>query len=342
MRAVIFPSIGIIFLIITWLWFPFLHDPAYNEEKPVAEVLMELGEEALPHQPDFSIPGVSVDAGRRLVLEGIGAKKNGKADGRQSKHFVCTSCHNVQREDPDLSQADPEARLPYVYAKGLPFLQGSALYGVVNRTSFYNGDYDKKYGDLVVNARHNLREAIQLCATECAQGRSLEPWEMESVLAYLWTIDLKMGDLNLNEKEQDQIDRALRRQKPDSSSVSMVKMHYLEASPATFVTPPEDRTEGYAPVGEPGRGQLVYELSCLHCHERQRYAFFELDNSKMSFEFLLKHLPRYTRYSTYQVARYGTSPLNGKRAYMPHYPLEKMSNQQMEDLRAYIEWRASE
>ena len=41
----------------------------------------------------------------------------------------------------------------------IPFLQGTALYGAVNRTSFYNGDYEKKYGSLVSKARNDLREA---------------------------------------------------------------------------------------------------------------------------------------------------------------------------------------
>lgn len=339
-KAVLFPSIGVVLLLLSWIWSPFVSGPVLHEEKPVSEVLLELGDDPQPHQPDFSIPGVSVEAGRRLVLEGIGSRKNGKSGGRQSKHFVCTSCHNVEREDPDLSRADPEARLKYVQEKGIPFLQGSALYGVVNRTSFYNGDYDKKYGDLVVNARNDLRGAIQLCATECAQGRSLEDWEMESVLAYLWTIDLKLGDLNLNAKDVDKIERALRMKKPDTTAVALVKEHFLQASPATFEIPPEDRKEGYKAEGNAENGRLIYELSCLHCHQKQRYSFFELDDSEMSFDFLLKHLPRYTRYSAYQVMRYGTSPLNGKRAYMPHYTLEKMSNSQVEDLRAYIELRA--
>lgn len=327
---------------LSWIWSPFSPEDVVFEEKPVVEVLEELGDDPLPHRPDLSIAGASVEAGRRLVTEGIGSNKKGHSNGRQSKHFVCTSCHNIEREDPDLSQADPEARLAFVQEKGLPFLQGTALYGVINRSSFYNGDYDKKYGDLVVKARNNLREAIQLCATECAQGRSLEPWEMESVLAYLWTIDLKLGDLNLTDKDQDQIMRALRMKKPDEEAVALIRSHFLSASPATFRTPPEDRKTGYAVQGDPAKGKLVYELSCLHCHAEKRYSFFELDDSKMSFQFLNNHFARYTRYSAYQVARYGTSPLNGKKAYMPHYPLEKMSDQQMEDLRAYVAQRAGE
>ena len=102
----------------------------------------------------------------RIVLGFIGC-------GKQSKHFVCTSCHNIQKEDPDLSIADPQARLEYARDMELPYLPGTTLYGAVNRTSFYNGDYEKKYGDLVKPARNNLREAIQLCAVECSQGRAL-------------------------------------------------------------------------------------------------------------------------------------------------------------------------
>jgi len=56
----------------------------------------------------------------------------------------------------------------------------------------------------------------------------------------------------------------------------------------------------------------------------------------MTFRFLEKHLFVYDRYSIYQVVRWGTSPLTGKKAYMPQYTAEKMSVQQLEDLRAYI------
>jgi mono/diheme cytochrome c family protein len=232
---------------------------------------------------------------------------------------------------------DPQARLLYAKEKGLPYLQGTALYGAVNRTNFYNGDYDKKYGDLVTKARNNLREAIQLCAIECSQGRSLKRWEMESVLAYLWTIDLKMGDLNLSEKENTKINKHLANGNTNDASIALLKSKYLQASPATFINPPENRKEGNSYEGNPENGKLIYDLSCLHCHNQQRYSFFELSDSEDSYDFLAKHVTRYTRYSVYQVGRYGTSPLPGKRAYMPQYTEEKMSREMMEDLRAFLE-----
>ena len=316
-------------------------EPMVDLDTGLAKVLELLGATENFVKPDYSIPGVSVEVGRDLIYTGKAEKKGSGKTKQQSKHFVCTSCHNMKREDPDLRFSDPQARLLYAKKNGLPFLPGTTLYGAVNRTNFYNGDYEQKYGDLVKPARNNIREAIQLCAVECSQGRALEPWEMESVLAYLWTIELKLKDLNLTEGDLQEINRALSGDSGRGAMVRKLKGLYLDGSPATFVTPPEDRKMGYeVTAGNPGNGKMIYDLSCKHCHEDGRYAFFELDDSWFSFRFLEKHFPRYTRYSGYQVIRYGTSPITGKRAYMPNYTLEKMSHQQLEDLRAYVEQQA--
>ncbi|GAB4242393.1 MAG: hypothetical protein Kow0027_00750 [Saprospiraceae bacterium] len=303
--------------------------------KPVAEVLEGLGDAPLPHKPDLSVPGASVENGRDLVLYGSALGPDGRLGKRISRHFVCTACHNVERDEPDLSQTNPVARLEYVASKGLPYLQGSALYGIVNRTGFYNGDYYKKYGDLVTKARHDLREAIQLCATECSQGRLLEDWEMESVLAYLWTIGLKMEDLKLSEQEYQLIAEA-KNGDEQGKAIATIKEKYLSGMPATFVDPPEDRKRNQPVTGDASRGKLIYELSCLHCHQDRRYSFFLLDSSQLSLQFLDKHFSKYDRYSVYQVVRYGTSPVPWKRAYMPQYTLEKMDEQMLEDLRTYL------
>ncbi len=322
------------FLSNEWLKTPTL---VVSEETPVSKVLLELGDAPADHLPDLSIDGASAEVGRDIVLTGVAQKPGWGKTNKQSNHFVCSSCHNIEREDPDLSISDPQARLEYVRDHNLPFLQGTTLYGAVNRTSFYNGDYEKKYGALVEPARNNLREAIQLCAVECSQGQALQPWEMESVLAYLWTIELKLKDLNISDKELNKINQALQQNSMTVEAIKMIKSKYLAGSPATFVTPPDDRKEGYPLEGNADNGKLIYDLSCLHCHANERYSFFELDSSRFSFQFLERHMPRYTRYSVYQVARWGTSPIPGKMAYMPNYTKEKMSDQQMEDLRAYID-----
>ncbi|MCB0638364.1 MAG: cytochrome c [Lewinella sp.] len=313
-----------------------------SEDTSVSELLRELGDSPPGHAVRADLPGVSVEAGRQLVTEGIAPQPGGGHSSRQSVHFVCTSCHNIVKEDPDLRYADPEARLAYAESQDIPFLPGTTLYGVVNRTSWYNDDYVKKYGDLVEGAQDDLRGAIALCATECSQGRELEDWEMESILAYLWTIDLKVGDLILTSAEKETIERAVSGNGHATAAIDLIKSRYLSYSPAHFLVPPPDRQAGYPETGRPAQGQLLYERSCLHCHGEQRYSFFNLDETHYSYDFLTKHFPRYTRYSAYQVIRYGTSPMNGKRAYMPHYTQERMSNQQVEDLRAFLAQGAGE
>ena len=312
-----------------------------TKDTSVAEVLIKLGERPMPHQPMMNLKGVSVENGKRLVLEGFASRAGSGKTSKQSAHFVCTSCHNIERDEPNLGVVDAQARLEYSVKKGLPMLQGSSLYGVVNRSSFYNGDYERKYGDLTIAARNDLRNAIQLCATECAQGRKLANWEVESVLAYLWTIDLKTEDLNLSKEEMTNVEIAINKETNKEATISLLKSKYLSGAPATFVKPPENRKEGYAElIGNPANGKLIYESSCLHCHDGQKYSYFNLGKSEISYNYLEKHFPKYTRYSTYQVTRYGTSPLPGKKAYMPLYTAEKMTNQMAEDLRAYVKQEA--
>lgn len=304
---------------------------------PVSKVLKDLGDEPITHQANLLLDGVSAEVGEQLFLTGFANNPNGKKVKKQSRHFVCTSCHNIKREDPNLAIADPQARLEYAKENNLPFLQGTTMYGAVNRTSFYNGDYYKKYGKLVDKARNNIREAIQLCAVECAQGRRLKTWEVESILAYLWTLELTLEDLQLSEKDHQKISKAIDEGVKNEALISKIKSSYLAGSPATFIAPPTDRKIGTPNLkGNPENGKLIYDLSCKHCHENERYSFFKLDDSPLSFEHLNKHIGAFSRYSIYQVTRWGTPPIPGKRAYMPQYTKERMSEQQLEDLRAYI------
>ena len=310
--------------------------PEKVQDQSVYDIMRSLGASASPHLPK-EIGDAAL--GEAIFHKGFAKNPDQKGSGkRQSAHFVCSSCHNTVKEDPDLKVADAEARLEYAIQNNLPFLQGSTLYGVVNRTSYYNGDYEKKYGELVEAARNDLRGAIQLCATECAQGRSLEDWEMESILAYLWTLELRLDDLGLSNGEQAKLKEAIGARNKDLKTIDWLKSFYLQGSPANFGTPPPDRREGYTNlVGRPDKGKAIYQLSCLHCHENKRYAMFPLDDSQMSLRHLARHVDRYGYASLYQVMRYGVQPLYGRRAYMPQYTMEKMSDQMIEDLRAYVE-----
>ena len=307
------------------------------EKMQVQKVIEELGGEESPNYPNKLLVGASAEIGENIVKFGNSRGLEGGFTKRQSKHFVCTSCHNIEQESAFLNFEDPQERLDFTNEKGLPFLQGSPLFGIVNRTSFYNGDYEKKYGDLVIKARNNIREAIQLCAVECSQGRALKDWEVESILMYLWKIDLKLENLVLDQAELDVIESAVYEGQKKEEARKIIKTKYLSNAPAHFMSPPEDYKKGIESItGNPENGAKIYDNACLFCHERNDYSYYELDSEKLTFKQLKNQMDIYDQRSFYHVVRYGTKPLAGKKAYMPHYTEEKMSNQQMEDLRSYI------
>lgn len=290
-----------------------------------------------------SIQGVSAEKGRNLIYKGYSAKQDGKGKtGQQSPYFKCTACHNNEKEFDDLSNVSAQSRLEYAEKHDLPFLQGSSFYGLINRKTFYNDDYQKKYGHVPIIKASNtdIRKAIQLCATQCAQGRALEDWEIESIIAYYSSIGLKIKDLNLSADEKKEIETAINENKDLHQAVHKLDEKYLNTSPAHFA----DHKE-YTPITEAEKkdtesfknGQLIYERSCLHCHEGERYSFFALDKSKFSFTNLLNRTKANKDGSVYKITRHGTWPLAGKKAYMPLYPMEKMSEDQLTDLKIYIE-----
>ncbi len=308
------------------------------EDPNVYDVLKLLGDSASEHELNSSMPYVSAIKGEEIFHKGYTTGPNGTDTKVQSKLFKCWACHNTVIEEPDLTRYDPEARLRYAKKNHLPFLQGTTVRGIVNRETFYNDDYYKKYGhELADKAHRNLREAIQLCAIGCSQGRPLEDWEIESVLAYFWTLQYKMSDLKLTEAERQTIKQALSGNGDKSAAATLLKSKYADHSPAHFLLPPSDRKAGFGLQGRPEKGKDIYELSCLHCHKNGRFAFYYLAEDGISLRHLRYHFPRFDNYSSYQVICWGTVPRPGKKFYMPQYTRERMTPQLIEDLRSYFE-----
>ena len=96
-------GVGFLFVLTALnLYQPYLAD----DQSSLAKTLEMLGDEPLPHKPDLSMKGVSAEKGAELVLKGITTAPKRKKTNKQSNHFVCTSCHNIQREDPVDDEAD--------------------------------------------------------------------------------------------------------------------------------------------------------------------------------------------------------------------------------------------
>ena len=310
-----------------------------SKESRVAVVLEQIG---APQGLHFikELDSTKVRMGMELVLKGRTVSPSGKLTKRQSRYFVCTDCHNVVQEDPNLMNPNPEARLKYAGINGIPFLQGTTLYGVVNRKHWYNDDYLIKYGQLVAPTRDTLVNAVQLCATTCSQGRSFTNWELDAVMHYLNSIGLKMGDLNLTNKEEQFVINAIGTEESNEVAV-LLESKYFQESHATFLDPisPVDRKLGAD--GNVQSGELIYKMSCLHCHKDGGVTNFKLSNAKLDFQFLRNHLLDNGNKSVYHITRKGTYMKNGYRPYMPNYTKERLSHQQLEDLIAFINLQSS-
>ncbi|MFT6165777.1 MAG: cytochrome c [Vicingaceae bacterium] len=312
-------------------------EPIFSAKTTISEVLTALGED-LPSHARPNATAEQILQGADLVFKGRTIGPDGKKSKYISRFYTCTSCHSPVKEDSNVASFDPQARLDYAEENGLKFLQGSTFYGIANRESWYNDDYYKKYGDLVKPARNSLAESTQLCAKVCSSGRYLEDWELEAILAYYWNNQLKIEDLELSEKELD----AIENQKNRSESIALLKKKYSLKSPATFGSSPNRQDLGFEGIqGNPENGKKVYELSCMSCHQDGGVSGVAFTNSKVDFQKFKRSIGKKTDYNLYDIVRKGTYAGQGKPRYMPLYPKERMSDQQLEDLRAYIEQEAN-
>lgn len=310
----------------------------WNEQTPVYEVLQFLGDAAPAHAMQTTPEQIKM--GEELVKLGRTTKPGGGTSKYISLYNNCTHCHNIGREDPDLRLSNPETRLDYVIKNGGAFLQGTTFHGIVNRESWYNDDYVLKYGDLVKPANQSLREAIQLCARECSSGRYLEQWEEDAIVAYYWSLQLKMGELDLTADNWEQLKREAIDPNRHEFLRNGLKTFYKTKSPADFVDPPHDKAKGYDFTGNAENGQKIWEYGCLTCHREHGISQMVLDNSVMTARKFTRNFDKDKNWSLYEILRHGTHAKPGHRQYMPHYTLERMSHQQVEDLRAFLEQRA--
>lgn len=251
-----------------------------------------------------------------------------------SKYYACTSCHNTVREHDDLSTETPDDRLTRAMRENIPFVPGSTFYGVANKSTWYNDDYVLKYGALVEPAKESLAESIQLCAQECSQGRALKEWEIQSILAYYQSISYKLSDLNATQEEMNTL---LNEEIPVVVKQDILKALTTPKNAATFGSLPESKEAGYPHEGNVERGQAIYKLGCQHCHRERGESDVVFDDGKVTLKWLERNLFKDSDLSIYQILRKGTYAEKGHKEYMPHYTLEKMSDAQIEDLRAFIE-----
>ena len=102
-----------------------------------------------------------------------------------------------------------------------------------------------------------------------------------------------------------------------------------------FPKPVAERKQVSPVMNSYANGRSVYKRSCLHCHANKRFSKYKLDKKQKTFKFLKKHLDLSSRFSIYDAIRYSPGS-KGNKTLTPHYTKERMSDQQIQDLRFYI------
>ncbi len=234
----------------------------------------------------------------------------------------------------DALKNNSDARLDYAMKHDIPYLTSSTFWGIVNRTGWFNGDHIKKYGDLVKPANHDLHGAIQICSRECSSGRYLEDWELDAMMHYFTSLQLKVSDLKLSEQEMVRVQQT----DGNAAAVALVKSNYLTALPATFLELIPLEKRGLGGKGDVAKGKFLCEKSCIHCHKEGGVTKTVFGDGKgmKNMAWLLSYLPKNNGGSTYFICRKGTSSKKSTPQYVPSYSSEKLSDSQLEDLATFI------
>lgn len=329
----IYPASALLLLLVVWA-FVYKHDVSKLTALSVSDLESTLDPNI--RNPIQKVDTALANVGYQLITQGKANYQDHKGK-IISSYFVCTDCHNLAQEYPTLTSENPEEKLKYTVANNLPFLPASSFYGIYNRKQFYTKDYVKKYGDLVIDARDTLENAVQLCAKYCSSGRYLESWELDAIMHYYKREELKVGDLNLSHQEISRLEAlSFMNKEAKQQTLQQLQSNFTQAYTATFLPAMDANKRGYGATGNAERGKLIYENGCLHCHGNARVTYLNLDTEKLDAQMFWRNIDNYSDKSLYQIIRYGTYPIAGRKQYMPLYPEEKMSNQQLEDLVAYI------
>lgn len=307
---------------------------------PVWEVMTRLGKVNV-NQLDPDKKGIA-RKGQELVMQGFTSNLKGKKTARTSPKMPCMACHTLQDEYDNPFVIDPQKRLEYADSLDIPFLPGTPFKGIVNRVFFFNDDYQTIFSHedrlLVKTGHNNIRKAIQGCNTLYAKGRKLEYWEIESILAFFWTMELKVGELQMPEEDIDIVKQAIETNKDNSKAVNVMRRYYREVYPATLITPIAiEKRKKISPIlNSFSNGKRLYRRACLHCHANKRYSNYKLDSKQKTFQFLKKNFDKEkSYYSIYTAMRYAPGHKSEK-CNAPHFTAERMSDQQLQDLRFFI------
>lgn len=311
-----------------------------KSQEDVSELPLEVARERLGGIPLIhrmnSFDTAKAILGEQLIRKGC-ISNNSASSKRISRHFVCTDCHNLKREYENPGSESADDRLDYAMKHNLPYLQGASFWGMYNRQQFFSDDYSRKYGEGIKMTLDTLVNAIRFCARYCSSGRELENWELEAIMHYFKKNELKLKDLKLDKatltsiENYSEIDQKMR-----VESLSKLENAYRRKFSATFLDVIDLQSREYGVHGDPVKGEAIFKQSCLFCHKINRVSRFYFNNSRLAARWFWRKMDKMNHKSIYYIVRHGTDGHNGEKSYMPLFTKEKMSDQQLEDLVAYV------
>ena len=204
----------------------------------------------------------------------------------------------------------------------------------VNRESFYNGHYAKYHVLKVASGRtmdpKKLSDAVEICCCFCSVGRYPDPWELDSILAALWDLELRLKDLSLPEADLQRIlcDLPSDQVFTAANARLAIKSAHLRAAAATRSELPRRATiqfDEYAPwqivTGDAKAGKPLYESACAGGHNRE----LNLPEGRA-----LASRPKHFHEYVWEGTEHADEP------YMPLFSKQRLSQRQAADIRAHL------
>ena len=184
--------------------------------------------------------------------------------------------------------------------------------------------------------------AVHICGSYCSKGKKdpsnendffLKPWEYRALMTLLWENELKLSNLKLGADALHVLKVApiLLKEDPTDIEKELIDQYrkFLKSRILTKAVATERQQDiNDRPQGDSQRGEKLYSVSCALCHPR--------DGSRSVGPLLQPNVIRQNEEEFYQRVRELKIESAVSGPYMPGFTLERLSTQQLEDIKAFL------
>ena len=187
-------------------------------------------------------------------------------------------------------------------------------------------------------AKVSIGAAVHLCGSYCNVAKKdpkteknfLKPWEYRALMTLLWEKELRLSDLELDKNElakAGELIQELLKPNPDAEIVKTNRKIIEEKLLKKANGNPRNRVP-QAENGDVERGKMLYSLSCARCHRGQ--------GSPVGGPALRLQPNVHDAAKIKKAVDNLSHVFDNPTPYMPNFPKERLSVQQVEDIMAFI------